>query len=172
MGILDIKPIAAVRRNHAIEHATIHILSRMVPQTNIAGRSNSRGFVLYGDLKTDSIRLAVTEAIERLQAGENHLAIHPNCGTNLVTTAFLAAGATLVFSAGRGHHPLDRIPAGILGALLGVFVAQFVGANLQEKITTCADLGNVDILDIQRRQIGQRVLHWVSVQHSEVSVQA
>ena len=165
MGILDYGPIASTRRNHAIEHATIHILSRMRPQTNMAGRSNSRGFVIYGDLSADAIRDAVLEAIRRMRAGETHLAIHPNCGTNMVTTAVMAAGATLLASAGPRRHLVDRIPAGLFGALIGVFAAQFVGNNLQEKVTTCADLGPVEILDIQRREMGKRVLHWVSLQH-------
>jgi hypothetical protein len=165
MGILDYGPIASTRRNHALEHATIHILSRMRPQTNMAGRSNSRGFVIYGDLSTDTIRDAVVEAIQRMRAGETHLAIHPNCGTNIVTTAVLAAGATLLASAGSRRNPADRIPAGLFGALLGVFAAQFVGNNLQEKVTTCADLGPVEVLGIQRREMGRRVLHWVSLQH-------
>ena len=165
MGILDYGPIASTRRNHAIEHATIHILSRMRPQTNMAGRSDSRGFVIYGDLSTDTIRDAVAEAIQRIRSGESHLAIHPNCGTNLVTTAVLAAGATLLASAGPKRSLLDRIPAGLFGALVGVFAAQFVGNKLQENVTTCADLGPVEILDIQRREIGQRVLHWVQLQY-------
>ena len=108
---------------------------------------------------------AVLEAIQRIRAGESHLAIHPNCGTNMVTTAVLAAGATLLASAGPGAVSSDRIPAGLLGAMIGVFAAQFVGSNLQEKVTTCADLGPVEILDIQRREMGKRVLHWVSLQH-------
>lgn len=165
MGILDYGPIASTRRNHAIEHATIHILSRMRPQTNMAGRSNSRGFVIYGDLSTDAISDAVLEAIQRMRAGESHLAIHPNCGTNLVTTAILAAGATLLASAGSRRSLSDRIPAGLLGAMIGVFAARFLGSNLQEKVTTCADLGPVEILDIQRREMGKRVLHWVNLRH-------
>jgi len=165
MGILNYGPIASTRRNHAIEHATIHILSRMRPQTNMAGRSNSRGFIIYGDLSADTIRDAVMEAIQRMRSGERHLAIHPNCGTNMVTTAVLAAGATLLASAGPRRRLVDRIPAGLFGAMIGVFAAQFVGNNLQEKVTTCADLGPVEVIDIQRRELGKRVLHRVSLQH-------
>jgi hypothetical protein len=172
MGILDYGPIGSTRRNHAVEHATIHVLSRMRPQTNMAGRSNSRGFVIYGDLSTDIIRAAVMEAIQRMRSGESHLAIHPNCGTNLVTTAVLAAGATLLASAGPKRSLLDRIPAGLFGALVGVFAAQFVGNSLQEKVTTCAELGSVEILDIQRREIGHRVLHWVGLQYGVQAIES
>ena len=166
MGLLDVGPLAATRRNHAIEHATIHILSRMRPQTNMAGRSNSRGFIIYGQLSTDILQEAVAEAIFRISSGESHLAIHPNCGTNLVTTAVLSSTATLLASAGRQRHLADRVAAGLVGAMVGVFAAQFLGNGLQEWVTTCADLDDVKIVDIERRQIGQRVLHRVQLQHA------
>lgn len=165
MGILDFGPIAQVRRNHAIEHATIHILSRLAPHTSMAGRSNSRGFFIYGDLSTDALRGAIHEAIARMKAGEAGLAIHPNCGTNLVTTAVLTSGLSLLASAGRRRHLLDRIPSAVMGALMGAFIAQFLGATLQQQVTTCADLQEVDVLDIERRQMGRRVWHWIQVQH-------
>lgn len=167
MSILDFGPFGAIRRNHAIEHATIHILSRMQPQTSMAGRSNSKGFVIYGDLSTEAIGQAVAEAISRMRAGEHYLAIHPNCGTNLVTTAVLSSSATLLASAGKSRHLVDRIPAGIVGALVGVFAAQFLGNNLQEWLTTCADIGQARVLDIQRRQLGKRVVHRVKIQYEE-----
>ena len=171
MRIFEYGPIAATRRNHAVEHATIHILSRMSPQTSMAGRSNSRGFVIYGDLTANAIQQAVQEALERLRAGESHLAIHPNCGTNLVTTALLTSGATLLASAGRRRRLLDRIPAGLAAALAAVFLAQFLGTAIQQRVTTCAELGQVDVVDIQRRQIGMRVLHWVRLQHGPATGQ-
>ena len=165
MSLLDFAPISSTRRNHALEHATIHILSRMLPQTSMAGRSTSRGFFIYGDLSTDALVEALQEAIRRMRAGEAYLAIHPNCGTNLVTTAVLTAGATMAASAGRGRHLIDRIPAGLLAALVAAFTAQFVGTLLQARVTTSADLGVVDVLTVERRQMGRRVWHWVGLQH-------
>jgi len=165
MNILELQPIAAARRNHAIEHATIHILSNYLPAVSMAGRSNSRGFFIYGDLTTDALRQAVREAIQRMTAGEAHLAIHPNCGTNLVTTAVFSAAATMLAIAGKRRHLLDRIPSGLLGALAGVFLGQIVGMNLQERLTTCAELGAVRVVAISRREIGRRVLHWVQIAH-------
>lgn len=167
MGLLEFGPIGATRRNHAIEHATIHILSRMRPETSMAGRSNSRGFVIYGDIATESVGQAVSEAIRRISAGEVGLAIHPNCGTNMVTTAVLTATSTLLAGiGGRRRHWLDRIPAAMIAALLAVFVAHFVGPTLQQRVTTSTYLGVVDVLGVQRREFGSRVLHWVSLQHT------
>ena len=80
--------ILRVRRNHGLEHATIHLLNRQNYQ--LSGRSSDSGFILLGDVPTDKVESAVQEAITRMKAGEHKLAIHPNCGTNLVTTGFLA----------------------------------------------------------------------------------
>jgi len=165
MHILDNGFIGRTRRNHAIEHATIHVLSRMCPSVSIAGRSSSDGFIIYGDLSPDTIKQAAQEAIARMRAGEVQLAIHPNCGTNMLTTAALTAGATMLASAGKRRHLLDRIPSGLLGAFAGVIAAQFLGPILQERFTTDANLGAVEILDIKRKQLGRRVVHWVFLRH-------
>jgi hypothetical protein len=86
--ILDLPYILETRRNHALEHATLHMLAR-THKINMAGHSNPTGFFIFGELLTEDIRSALNEAYRRLRAGERGLAIHPGCGTNLVATAFL-----------------------------------------------------------------------------------
>src|SRR5258708_39874797 len=73
-----------IRQNHALEHATITILSGMVPDLRVSARSRSSGFIILGDVDLGQLRRALDEALRRLQAGEAELAIHPNCATNLV----------------------------------------------------------------------------------------
>ncbi len=158
------------RWNHAIEHATIHILSRMTPFTSMAGRSNSRGFYIYGDIPTEMVRQAVDEAIRRLRQGERQLAIHPNCGTNMLASAVLAAGGTMLGVTGtRGRGWIEQAPAGVLGALIGVVLGQLVGMRLQAKITTDADLPPVHVTEIERRQLGRRVFHWVGLAYAPLA---
>jgi hypothetical protein len=166
MGLLDLPPLAATRRNHAIEHATIHILSRMRPDTSMAGRANSRGFIIYGDLSTELVTQAVQEAIRRIRNGEAHLAIHPNCGTNMVTTAVLTTITVLLASMGRRRHWLERIPTALTAAVGAVLASQFLGTALQQQVTTCARLETVDVVEVRRHQFGRRVLHWVGLRHS------
>src|ERR1044071_7915365 len=86
--ILDLPYILETRRNHALKHATLHMLSR-TRNINMGGHSNPTGFFIFGDLRTEEIRSELQEAYSRLRAGERELAIHPGCGTNLVATAFL-----------------------------------------------------------------------------------
>ncbi len=84
--------INRIRRNHGLEHATIHVLSEGHKRFSAQGNSDHRGFHLniYGDVTEEEVAAAVAEAHRRLRAGERHLAVHPNCGTVLVTTALLA----------------------------------------------------------------------------------
>jgi len=87
--------ILRVRQSHALEHATIHILTQRHVGLKLMGRSTAAGFYLYGQVDTDRVGAAVTEAIARLQAGEAELAVHPRCGTNLAVGALLSGLATM-----------------------------------------------------------------------------
>lgn len=153
--------------NHALEHGSLHILSRMMPYVSMAGRSNSRGFYIYGNVPTDVVRQAVQEAITRIEAGEHQLAIHPNCGTNMIASAVLAAGSTmLATTCTRRRGLIEQIPAGILGALMGVVLGQVVGLRLQALVTTNTDFTGAQITEIQRKQLGKRVYHWVGITYN------
>ena len=94
------RSIRRVRRNHGLEHATIHVLSRKVKNLSMAGRSTVTGFYLYGNVTTEEVESAVREALQRMRNGEHGLAIHPNCGTGLVTAGLLTSLATLVGTSG------------------------------------------------------------------------
>ena len=61
MKILEFPTYLATRRNHALEHATIHVLARKYADKNLAGHSNPTGFFLFGDMSTEEIRTAVNE---------------------------------------------------------------------------------------------------------------
>ncbi len=157
-----------IRWNHAIEHGTIHVLSRMMPYVSMAGRSNSRGFYIYGNVPTETLRQAVQEAINRIQGGEHQLAIHPNCGTNMISSAVLAAGGTMLATASTKRRGLtEEIPAGVLGALMGVVLGQVVGLRLQAKLTTSASFTHARITQIQRKQVGKRIFHWIGIAYDK-----
>ena len=86
------------RQHHAIEHATIHLLAARFPRRVFAGMSDPWGFTLYGQLPSEAIEEAVGEAIQRLQDGEEDLAFHPNCGTNLTAAILLVTAAAFLGS--------------------------------------------------------------------------
>lgn len=104
------------RQHHAIEHATIHLLAARFPRRVFAGMSDPWGFTLYGQLSSDAIEEAVGEAIQRLQDGEEELAFHPNCGTNLTAAILLVTAAAFLGSVDwRNSHlpsPAGTFPSG------------------------------------------------------------
>ena len=100
-----------IRQNHAIEHATLTILSQRRPGTQLVARSDLMGFMVYGEVDASDLWAAADEAVERLRAGESQLAVHSNCGTNLVAAGTLSALAAMLASAGRQRTLWDRIPS-------------------------------------------------------------
>ena len=149
MNVLDLHPYLATRRNHALEHATIHMLSRKYADKNLAGHSNPTGFFLFGDMSTEDIRTAINEAMTRLRAGESELAIHPGCGTNLATSMVLPMTfASVPFQGTRSPRRLLLIPVALMFAVFGYFLSKPLGPWLQRNVTTEADLGNLQVMEI------------------------
>ncbi len=170
--ILDLPPIRRVRRNHGLEHATIHVLARSRQNFHAAGRSHPGGFYLYGDLETDEVRHAVAEALRRLRAGEHGLAVHPNCGTNLLATGTLAALAGMVGSAGtrRWQGYVERFPTILLMVIGALILSQPLGLALQRHITTLGDPGDLIVTGIDCHEVsgpfggGKMTIHHVHTQ--------
>lgn len=155
--VLDFPMIRRTRRNHALEHATIHLLTGRLNKARLSGRSNDAGFIIVGDVPTDAVEKAVHDALERLKNGERNLALHPNCGTNLVTTGFLTTLSGLAGLRTNGKSiSVDRISWTMVLMMLAVLVAQPLGMNLQKHITTEGDPGDLEFVQVTRREV-----HWL-----------
>lgn len=150
-----------VRQNHALEHATINLLSRRYPGAQVVGFSSPAGFTLYSSLTTEDIILAARQALSALQAGESELAVHENCGTNLVITAALTTLATVV-GFGAGHlglgrrrssrsgflEFLERLPQAVLLNAIALVVANPIARWVQSRVTTDPDASQLEISSI------------------------
>ncbi len=150
MNVLDAPLVSETRRNHALEHATIHILSGRFPGRAMAGHSNPTGFFLIGDLPTEDVRSAASEALTRLQNGESRLAIHAGCGTNYVVIGALTGLFAIIGMIGtkRTRERFERFPLLILLSILAFMTGQPLGLALQKRVTTQADPGGLTIVDI------------------------
>ncbi|TMC22955.1 MAG: hypothetical protein E6J34_04365 [Chloroflexi bacterium] len=140
-----------IRQNHALEHATITILSQRMANLSVSARSSTDGFIIFGDVDLGELRHALDEALSRLQAGEAELAIHPNCGTNLAVGVSLVTLGTLVglaFSQTR-----TRLATAAASSFAGWAAARPLGEYVQRHFTTLPDLQGVRISSIVRRQI-------------------
>ena len=166
MNLLQFPLILQTRRNHGLEHATIHILSERIHALRVVGRSQANGFYLYGNLTTEDISGAVEEALRRMKAGESRLAVHPGCGTNMVAAGLLAGSVAFVASllVGRRARWFDRLPNAAFGGVLGVAAAQPLGPWLQANITTSADMRGMRVRKIVRSQTGPVLTHFVETE--------
>jgi len=165
MNFRDLPVWGRVRRNHALEHATMHLLTRRNPFLSLVGRSDWRGYSIYGQAATQEVAAAAHEALARLKAGETDLAIHPRCGTMLATTGVLSGLAAFV-TLGAVGRPRSRfrwgsLPEVLLAASLAAVVAQPVGLVLQQYLTTSADVGNLQIGRIYKQRAGLVPIHRV-----------
>ena len=161
MNLLD--SANAVRQNHALEHATIHVLSRRQPYLRIMGRSTFSGFLIYGPLATEDVVSAANEALARLQQGEAHLAVHPRCGTNLAVTSIMAGTAAFGATLGRPRSKLDRLPLALMAATVAAIIAQPLAHRIQEEVTTTSEVDGVYIASISRTKRGNLVAHKVVI---------
>ena len=144
-----------VRRNHALEHATVSVLMARHGPQRMAGRASGDGFFFLGDVSSEELMDSAREALSRLQRGEASLAVSPLCGTNIAMAGLLAAGAaTMSLSRGRG-----RFGNAFSAAMLGVVLSQPLGRLVQKYLTTLADLEGVEIVDTRTVLGGLRKVH-------------
>ena len=163
--ILRTAPLLHLRRNHALEHATIHLLSARYPRRMLVGRSDIRGFSIYGSVPTFAVEQAVYEALSRLRSGQRTLAIHPNCGTNLMVSGLLA-GTAAFLSVERLRRTskkarLADLPTVVALTMLALGVSWPLGATIQKQVTTEADLAALEVLSVRRWIAGPVTIHRV-----------
>ena len=163
-GFLSYPPVSRVRRNHGLEHATLHILAERGPARPMAGYSDFRGFWIIGEVETADLKAAVDEALQRLNTGESQLAVHPFCGTNFATAGILAGGAAALamFGAGRRvRDKMERLPLAMSLATLALIFAQPLGMRLQKQVTTSGVPGALRVVRIIPQSRGQVKTHRV-----------
>src|SRR2546421_9046440 len=75
-----------IRQNHALEHATITILSGMIPDLRVSARSSSNGFIIFGDVDLGLLRRAVDEELRRFKAGAVKTGVAPKLSLQTPST--------------------------------------------------------------------------------------
>ena len=162
--ILNWGPVSLVRRNHGLEHATLNLLAKEFPTRAFAGHSDQKGFWIIGDISTDKLLETVQLALQRMNAGEKKLAVHPNCGTNFVTAGVIAGTfawlATLV-GGNTFKKKLERWPLLVTIITGSLVAAQPLGPKVQAKITTSGEPGDLKVKQIVRYERPGPVLHRV-----------
>jgi hypothetical protein len=150
-SLLEAPPLSRIRRNHGLEHATLHMLAERCPGKSLVGHSDMGGFWILGDISVQDMDAAVTGALSRLKAGEQGLAVHPFCGTNFAVAGILAGTAATLSMVGVGKRlrdKLERLPLAITLATLGLMMAQPLGMVLQQRVTTSGTPGALRVVKI------------------------
>jgi hypothetical protein len=166
MNILEIPVFSRIRRNHGLEHATITLLSQRFPSLRLAGYSFPGGFFLLGDVPTAEVREVVAQALSRMNNGERHLAVHPNCGTNYAVSGLVAGTLAWLGMAGAKskRDQLERLPLVVTLATLGFILSAPLGPKVQEYVTTSGDPQGLSIVDIFPVRFGELSLHRIITQ--------
>jgi hypothetical protein len=152
--------IGTVRRNHALEHATIAVLLRRIGHdVRMVGRATGDGYYLYADVPTELLEESTHEALRRMQQGEGYLAVSPFCGTNLAVAGAMA-GIASVMTMGSGRRG-EKLPNVILASMLAVLAAQPVGRIVQRYLTTSPDMADTEIIGIKQGGRGGARFHKV-----------
>lgn len=150
------------QRNHGLEHATIGLLlDRIQRGKPIAGYSVPGGFLVLAQATTEQVTEAAEEALARMKAGEESMAVSPFCGTNIVVGAGLATIASLAGYklAGRGLRGLSRA---FSNSVLAIVASRPLGTLVQQRYTTSSDVEAMDIESVTPLQLGRLGFHWVA----------
>jgi Domain of unknown function (DUF6391) len=157
----DLTRVDRVRRNHALEHATITVVTERHPSVFLSGRSNRKGFYIFGDIETVELQSAIGEALRRLRSGEAELAIHPRCGTNLAVAGILSGVSAALAAQLRPRQ--NRFSYAVLAAIGALMLAPGIGTEVQRHWTTLADTADLRVGRVVRRRfpLVRASSHWV-----------
>jgi hypothetical protein len=185
--IPGLKELLTLRQVHALEHATVWVLSNQgqfrpantvsafesgsdLPdqQDNelLGGMSTDQGFYLYGQVDTRELRRAVQIALTRITSGEWHLAVHPRCGTNLSVGMLLTAGFALGTSLLLPRGPIEQLLGLGFAAMTAAQLAPDLGNLAQRYVTTAIPFNlAVDRITLTHDPLGRPAhfiqVHWV-----------
>jgi Domain of unknown function (DUF6391) len=180
--IPGLKELLMLRQVHALEHATVWMLSEkdrptnpqiiedFYPQDNdlLGGLSTDQGFYLYGQVNSVDLQKAVRMALRKLKAGEWNLAIHPRCGTNLSVNMFLTAGLALGAHLLLPRGPIEQLVGLGLSTVLATQLSPDLGMLAQKYLTTAIPF-NLELAEITTtKDVWGRSAYFVRLQWQEL----
>jgi len=146
--LYGLKELLMLRQVHALEHATVWMLSNPSRQWQayrpdaaidndvFGGMSTDRGFYLYGNVSIQELRQAAQTALHRITSGDWDLAVHPRCGTNLSVGMLLTAGFAIGMSVLLPRGPIEQLMGLGVAAATAAHLAPDVGRLAQQYVTT------------------------------------
>ena len=156
---------SAVRQNHALEHATIVLLSKKYPDVRLAGVSSAVGFFVFGDIPTEAILPAAQEALNLLRTSQPELAIHERCGTNLAVAGMLTGLSAMTVA--KMRKPFSTANNVILASTAALILARPLGLTVQRYFTTKTPNASMVIQKVLPMSLFGTPAHFVSTDNPE-----
>jgi hypothetical protein len=150
----------AVKQNHALEHATIVLLSKKFPDVRLAGISFASGFFVFGDVPPEAILPAAREALTLLRSTKPELAIHERCGTNLAVAGMLTGLSAMTVA--KMRKPFNTANNVILASTAALILARPLGLTVQRYFTTQTPNATMTITGVKQRSFFGTTAHFVS----------
>ena len=141
---------SAVRQNHALEHATIVLLSRKYPDVRLAGVSS-----------------AAQEALQLLRTTQPELAIHERCGTNLAVAGMLTGLSAMAVA--KMRKPFNTANNVILASTAALIMARPLGMTVQRYFTTKTPNASMVIVKVAPMSLFGTSAHFVSTDNPDSS---
>ncbi len=158
---------SAVKQNHALEHATIVLLSKKFPDVRLAGISFAAGFFVFGELSTEAILPAAQEALNLLRTTSPELAIHERCGTNLAVSGLLTGLSAMAVA--RMRRPYNSANNVILASTAALILARPLGLTVQRYVTTQTPNESMTIEKVSPMKLFGAPAHFVSTNNPDAA---
>lgn len=140
-----------VRRNHALEHATVTLMLEEGVRGPLGGYSTPWGFFIVGNLSTEQLTRIVEEALGNLRAGQSEMAISPHCGTNLAVAAIISGALTRLALGRRKSGGWKRLPLVMGAVLVGAALSRPVGNAIQRRYTTLlTEMDGLEVVEVRK----------------------
>jgi hypothetical protein len=139
------------RRNHALEHATIHFLERGTTR-RLGGGAARNGFRISGRTSPEDIRKAFEQVRRLVRQGDSLPHISRRCGSNVISalglTLLLLLSVTVISFL---IQPPLAVRASALAFVVVFFVSMrhAVGNWIQGRFFMATDFGEVSLRDVR-----------------------
>ena len=140
--IYKIATNSRLRKNHALEHATVNILEKEYGYRRLSGYATEEGFYIIGAGNVNYVLEAAHRGLQLMKNGQRELAVHINCGTSRIVANFVSAIIFLLLLFTTGQLSIVNV---IIALLVSHLFSTFLGKAVQRRFTTLARVEELEI---------------------------
>ncbi len=132
-----------LRKNHALEHATVNILEQEYGYQGLAGYAEDSGFYIIGAVNIWTVEEAARRGLALLNQGFSKLAIHTRCGTSITAANFISAVIFLFLLFYTGNFSIFNM---LIAIVMANLAGPLLGQLLQRYFTTSSNVREMEIV--------------------------